>query len=95
MKSLKVIVLKKSILLIKISIIYINYINDYLQVQKEREAEGQEFADKETFVTTSYRKKLEELKKLDDEEKREDYLEAIGDVTKQQDLGIIIHIFKI
>lgn len=95
MKSLKVIVLKKSILLIKISIIYINYINDYLQVQKEREAEGQEFADKETFVTTSYRKKLEELKKLEDEEKREDYLEAIGDVTKQQDLGIIIHIFKI
>lgn len=66
-----------------------------MQVQKEREAEGQEFADKETFVTTSYRKKLEELKKLDDEEKREDYLEAIGDVTKQQDLGIIIHIFKI
>lgn len=59
-------------------------------MQREREAEGEEFADKETFVTSAYRKKLEEIKKLDEEQEREDYLEAIGDVRKQQDLGLII-----
>ncbi|KAL5276244.1 NSRP1 family protein [Megaselia abdita] len=64
------------------------------QVQKEREAEGEEFKDKESFVTTSYRKKLEELKKAEEEEKREEYLESIGDVTKQRNLdGFYRHIF--
>lgn len=56
-------------------------------VQKEREKEGEQFADKESFVTGAYRKKLEELRKAEEREQREDYLEAIGDVTKQQDLG--------
>lgn len=66
------------------------------QVQKEREAEGEEFKDKESFVTSSYRKKLEELKEADEKEKREEYLESIGDVTKQQNLdGFYRHIFEV
>ncbi|KAG8249848.1 Nuclear speckle splicing regulatory protein 1 [Homalodisca vitripennis] len=46
------------------------------QVQKERLEEGDEFKDKETFVTSSYKKKLEEFQKMDEEEKRMDRLEA-------------------
>uniref|UniRef100_A0A182N287 DUF2040 domain-containing protein n=1 Tax=Anopheles dirus TaxID=7168 RepID=A0A182N287_9DIPT len=57
------------------------------QVQKERDAEGEKFKDKEAFVTSAYRAKLEEMKKLEEQEKREEYLESIGDVTKQSDLG--------
>ncbi|XP_050080715.1 nuclear speckle splicing regulatory protein 1 [Anopheles maculipalpis] len=57
------------------------------QVQKERDAEGEKFKDKESFVTSAYRAKLEEMKKLEEQEKREEYLETIGDVTKQSDLG--------
>jgi coiled-coil domain-containing protein 55 len=65
------------------------------QVQKEREAEGEEFKDKESFVTSSYRKKLEEMKEAEEVEKREAYLENIGDVTKQQDLsGFYRHIYE-
>ncbi|KAG4076367.1 hypothetical protein HA402_005810 [Bradysia odoriphaga] len=57
------------------------------QVQKEREAEGEMYKDKEAFITSSYKQKLEEMKKAEEEEKRSDYLEAIGDVTKQRDMG--------
>lgn len=65
------------------------------QVQKDREAEGEEFKDKESFVTSAYRKKLEEMKEAEIAEKREAYLENIGDVTKQQDLsGFYRHIFE-
>lgn len=65
------------------------------QVQKEREAEGEEFKDKEAFVTSAYRKKLEEMRKLEEQNKRDDYLEAIGDVTKQKDLdGFYRHIYE-
>ncbi|KAK4878768.1 hypothetical protein RN001_011274 [Aquatica leii] len=64
------------------------------QVQREREAEGNEFQDKESFVTSAYRAKLEELKKLDEQEQREDYLEAIGDVRKQENLdGFYRHLY--
>ncbi|XP_017781438.1 PREDICTED: nuclear speckle splicing regulatory protein 1 [Nicrophorus vespilloides] len=55
------------------------------QVQKEREEEGDEFRDKEAFVTASYKKKLEEMKELEEKEAREAYLESIGDCTKQID----------
>ncbi|KAI9588975.1 hypothetical protein GQX74_007144, partial [Glossina fuscipes] len=51
------------------------------QVQKEREAEGGKFKDKESFVTTTYRKKLEEMRKLEEQSKRDDYLENVGDET--------------
>lgn len=56
-------------------------------VQKEREAEGEMYADKESFVTSAYRTKLEEFKKMEEEEAKMNRLETIGDVTKQQDLG--------
>lgn len=60
----------------------------FFQIQKEREKEGDEFADKEIFVTSAYKKKLEELRKEEEREKYEEYLESIGDVTRQKDLGI-------
>ncbi|KAF8416607.1 coiled-coil domain-containing protein 55-domain containing protein [Tirmania nivea] len=42
-------------------------------LQKEREAEGEEFNDKETFVTGAYKAQQEELRKLEEEEaKREE-----------------------
>lgn len=64
-------------------------------VQKEREAEGEQFADKESFITPSYKAKLEELKKVEEEEKRLERLEAIGDVTKQRDMsGFYRHLYR-
>ena len=42
------------------------------QVQKDREAEGDEFADKESFVTSAYRKKMEEMQKQEEEERKQD-----------------------
>lgn len=65
------------------------------QVQKEREEEGNQFADKESFVTSSYRQKLEEFKKQEEEEQRMERLEAIGDVTRQKDLtGFYRHLLR-
>lgn len=65
------------------------------QVQKDRVAEGDEFKDKEEFVTSAYKKKLEELRELEEQEKREEYLEQIGDVTKQSDLdGFYRHLYE-
>ncbi|XP_014277994.1 nuclear speckle splicing regulatory protein 1 [Halyomorpha halys] len=65
------------------------------QVQKEREAEGDEFKDKETFVTAAYKKKLEEFAKLDAEQRRQDMLEDICDVSKQQDIsGFYRHLYQ-
>lgn len=64
-------------------------------VQKEREAEGEMYADKESFVTSAYRAKLEEFKKIEEEEARMSRLEAIGDVTKQQDMsGFYRHLYE-
>ncbi|WPH03092.1 Hypothetical protein R9X50_00596700 [Acrodontium crateriforme] len=39
-------------------------------LQKEREAEGDEFADKEKFVTGAYKKQQEEARRLEEEEKK-------------------------
>ncbi|KAG5682191.1 hypothetical protein PVAND_011559 [Polypedilum vanderplanki] len=65
------------------------------QVQKEREAEGEQFKDKESFVTSAYRQKLEEMKIAEEKEKREAYLESIGDVRKQSDLsGFYRHLYS-
>ncbi|KOB65650.1 Nuclear speckle splicing regulatory protein 1, partial [Operophtera brumata] len=50
------------------------------QIQKEREEEGEEFKGKEVFVTSAYKKKLEELRLEEEKEKREEYLERIGDL---------------
>ncbi|XP_016968216.1 nuclear speckle splicing regulatory protein 1 [Drosophila biarmipes] len=57
------------------------------QVQKDREAEGEMYKDKDTYVTAAYRKKLESIRQMQEQEQRDEYLEAIGDVTKQKDLG--------
>jgi hypothetical protein len=39
-------------------------------LQREREAEGDEFADKEKFVTGAYKQQQEEVKRLEEEEKK-------------------------
>lgn len=65
------------------------------KIQKEREAEGDMYKDKEVFVTSSYRAKLEAMKKAEEEAKREEYLEGIGDVRKQNDLsGFYRHMYE-
>lgn len=65
------------------------------KVQKEREAEGDKFKDKEVFVTAAYRQKLEAMKKAEEEAQREEYLESIGDVKKQKDLsGFYRHMYE-
>lgn len=64
-------------------------------IQKEREQEGDEFRDKEAFVTSSYKKKLEELKKLDEEDAKFSLIEDINDITKQKDMGSFYrHLYK-
>merc|ERR1712025_184010 len=65
------------------------------QVQKEREAEGDKFADKESFVTSAYRKKMEEIAKQEEEEARQARIEAALDVTKQNNLdGFYRHLYR-
>merc|ERR1712212_867451 len=39
------------------------------KVQKEREAEGEMYADKDSFVTGAYRRKMEEMAKEEEEER--------------------------
>jgi len=64
-------------------------------IQKEREAEGDEFRDKEEFVTSSYKKKLEEMKIMDEEDMKFSMIEGINDVTKQRDMGSFYrHLYK-
>ncbi|PVD31391.1 hypothetical protein C0Q70_06803 [Pomacea canaliculata] len=57
------------------------------KVQKEREEEGNQFADKEAFVTSAYKKKMLEQEEAEEKEKKEAALEAMLDVTKQKDLS--------
>lgn len=65
------------------------------QVQKERDEEGEKFKDKESFVTSSYKKKLEEMRLAEEEEKREEYLESIGNVQNQGNLdGFYRHLYE-
>lgn len=44
-------------------------------LQREREAEGDEFADKEKFVTGAYKKQQEEVKRMEEEEKKREEAE--------------------
>ncbi|KAF5012605.1 hypothetical protein FDECE_1338 [Fusarium decemcellulare] len=46
------------------------------KIAREREAEGDEYADKEKFVTEAYRKQQEENKRLEEEERRREEEEA-------------------
>ncbi|KAK9412619.1 nuclear speckle splicing regulatory protein 1 [Crotalus adamanteus] len=57
------------------------------KIQKERESEGDAFQDKEAFVTSAYKKKLQERAEEEERERREAAVEASLDVTKQKDLS--------
>lgn len=46
------------------------------KIQKEREMEGGEFDDKEAFVTSAYKKKLQERAEEEEREKKEAALEG-------------------
>lgn len=46
------------------------------RLKREREAEGEEFADKEKFVTEAYKRQQEENRRLEEEEKRREEEEA-------------------
>ncbi|THH12026.1 hypothetical protein EW145_g263 [Phellinidium pouzarii] len=53
---------------------------DYLRaeekmIQREREAEGDEFADKEQFVTQAYKDQMAEVRRAEEEEKKREELE--------------------
>lgn len=45
-------------------------------IQKEREEEGDMYKDKEEFITSSYKQKLEEFKKAEEEERKMEYIEC-------------------
>ncbi|OQV14389.1 putative Nuclear speckle splicing regulatory protein 1 [Hypsibius exemplaris] len=65
------------------------------KVQRERETEGGEFAGKEAFVTSSYKRKMQEMKEQEAKEKEAAKVEALLDVTKQKDLtGFYRHLLK-
>ncbi|CAH2220099.1 Hypothetical predicted protein [Pelobates cultripes] len=57
------------------------------KIQKEREMEGEEFQDKEAFVTSAYKKRLQEKAEEEAQERRQAEMEASLDVTKQKDLS--------
>ena len=63
---------------------------DYLiaqekKYQKEREEEGDEFADKEKFVTTAYKRQQEEMRKAEEEERlREGIVSLPSELTSRQ-----------
>jgi len=61
-------------------------------IAKEREREGDEFKDKEEFVTPSYLKQQEELRKLEQEEKR---LEGINTRSFFLSSNIIANTFNL
>ena len=46
------------------------------KVQREIEKEGMEYGDKDTFLTSAYRRKLEERKKMEEELRREEEREG-------------------
>ena len=49
---------------------------NFPQVQKEREAEGAKFADKESFVTSAYKKKMLEMQAEEEREKQKAAMEG-------------------
>ncbi|KAI1894082.1 hypothetical protein AGOR_G00130330 [Albula goreensis] len=57
------------------------------KIQKERETEGEQFKDKEAFVTSAYRQKLLERQAEAEAQRKEAALEAALDVKKQKDLS--------
>ncbi|XP_064459954.1 nuclear speckle splicing regulatory protein 1-like [Ornithodoros turicata] len=65
------------------------------KIQKEREQEGEAFADKEAYVTSAYRKKMQEMQEEEEKEMRREQLDEMMNVTKQSDLsGFYRHLLK-
>ncbi|GFQ87308.1 nuclear speckle splicing regulatory protein 1 [Trichonephila clavata] len=65
------------------------------KVQVEREKEGDKFKDKEAFVTSAYKKKMQEMEEEEERERRENMMNEMMDVTKQKDLsGFYRHFLK-
>ena len=53
------------------------------------------YADKESFVTSAYRKKMEEIAKQEEEEARKAQIEAALDVRKQNNMdGFYRHLYR-
>lgn len=57
------------------------------KVQAERDKEGDQFKDKEAFVTGAYKRKMQEREEEEERERRENMLNDMMDVTKQKDLS--------
>lgn len=57
------------------------------KIQKEREKEGDEFQDKPEFVTSAYKRKMQERQGEIEKEKRMDAIEEALDVRKQKDMS--------
>eukprot|EP01134_Creolimax_fragrantissima_P005383 CFRG5383T1 len=57
------------------------------KVQKEREAEGDQFEGKEKFITGAYKKKLEDIRRAEEDEKRRAAIEEKEDARKQGDMS--------
>ncbi|KAH6934629.1 hypothetical protein HPB50_026165 [Hyalomma asiaticum] len=65
------------------------------KIQKEREAEGEAFGDKEAYVTSSYKRKMQEMQEEEEREMRREQMDQMMDVTKQKDLsGFYRHLLK-
>lgn len=65
------------------------------KIQSEREKEGDLWGDKEVFVTQAYRQRMEERQVLEEEDRRQDQIEALLDVRKAKDLsGFYSNILK-
>ena len=57
------------------------------KIEREREKEGNEFSNKEAFVTSAYKKRMEERAREEEEERRQAAMEDALDVRKQKDLS--------
>ncbi|XP_050049922.3 nuclear speckle splicing regulatory protein 1 [Dermacentor andersoni] len=65
------------------------------KIQKERETEGEAFGDKEAYVTSAYKRKMQEMQEEEEREMRQEQLNQMMDVTKQKDLsGFYRHLLK-
>lgn len=58
------------------------------QVQKELACDGDMYSDKEAYVTTAFKRKLQEQAEMKKRLKKEEEIDAVNDVTKQQDMGL-------
>lgn len=55
------------------------------KVQKERDAEGDKYDDKECFVSNTYKEKLKERKEAEERDRRQEVLEELMDARGEKD----------